>query len=110
VTTFVDGPAAGATLMLTRAPLFLRAVVEFGSEWDALDQLQDRPKATERICVYRRDGAPGRIHIKRDRRHGGCGWFTVARYRVVEPQPDDATLRDQARFEVWAINNRDRGI
>lgn len=48
MTRFTDGPAQGLVLMLRRAARFLR-VVHDGKKFDALDQLNDRPRPEERI-------------------------------------------------------------
>jgi len=57
MTRFLDGPAEGVTLMLRRAPIYLR-VVHRGTEWDALDALDDRPTPDETIYVYVLHGEP----------------------------------------------------
>lgn len=103
MTRFLDGPAAGTVLALKRAPLFLRAVRAVGAEWDALDQRKDRPEPDEAITLYRRAGDVHTVHVNMGRK--GSGFYALAEYRVVEPQPDDATLRDQARFEAWAFEH-----
>lgn len=109
MTRFMDGPAEGRVLMLKRAPLFLRAVrkrtlIEGQGEWDALDQLTDTPEPDEEIIAYRRHRRPGWVHINTGRKPGG-GFYTVAEYRVVPAQPDDATLRDRARWQAWVLDN-----
>lgn len=101
MTRFVDGPAAGATLWLHRAPLFLRAVRERGSnDWDALDQVDDVPKTTEDIVVYQLHGEPTWVHLNRGRQGGGI--FRGGQYRVVDPQPPDDQLRDVFHWRAWA--------
>lgn len=106
MTRFLDGPAVDVVLALRRAPVFLRAVRDRESarvrDWDACDQLEDRPSPNETVVVYRRVSAPFRAHINRGRRHGGCMWVEAADYRVIDPQPDDATLRDNNAFRAWA--------
>jgi hypothetical protein len=99
VTRFLDGPAAGVTLFLQRAPLFLRAVRVAGGKWDALDQLDDYPKPNEEIVVYALEGAPTWMHVHR---RGGGGIYRGGAYRVVEPQPADADLRDVFKWRAWA--------
>lgn len=47
MTTFIDGPAKGQTLMLRRNPVYL-IVTEENGKFDALDQLEDAPKPTEK--------------------------------------------------------------
>lgn len=100
---FVDGPAAEALLMLKRAPLFLRVVFNTEEQqWDALDQLIDKPKAADAIFVYRRQGDANVAMIdwtEKGRRVGGR--FASATYSYVEPQPDDATMRDTKLWREW---------
>ena len=98
MTRLHGGPADGVTLMLQRAPIYLRAVRSSGGDWDALDQLTDAPRANEQIVVYALDGEAGRMHV---RARGGCQWYTTAEYRAVDPQPDDATVRDMASWRTW---------
>jgi hypothetical protein len=101
MTRFVDGPAAGITLYLRRAPLFLRAVRERGHDtWDALDQIEDVPKTTEEIVVYKLEGEPSWMHINR---RGGGGIYRGGTYRVVDPQPADERLRDVFHWREWAL-------
>lgn len=100
MTRFVDGPAAGKTLLLKRAPLFLRAVQTASGEWDALDQLDDEPQAGEHIYVYQRSGPPLRAHINFGRR--GCGFFEGGEYRLAAAQPPDDVLRDRVSWRAWA--------
>lgn len=103
VIRFADGPAAEALLMLKRAPLFLRVVYNATEQrWDALDQLTDKPAATELIFVYRRQGEAAVAMIdwtERGRRVGGR--FASATYSHVEPQPDDATVRATKLWQEW---------
>lgn len=99
MTQLLDGPAAGKVLMLKRAPLFLRVVISDKSEIDALDQLTDEPLANERIYAYKLAGDVTRVHVNRGR--NGCGWYVGGPYRLVLEQPDDATMRDRARWREW---------
>lgn len=99
MTRFIDGPAAGKTLMLKRAPLFLR-VTQRGDDWDALDQLDDQPAADEEIHVYRLQGQPGSVHMNFGRCRGGL--FTTAEYAYFSPQPTDAELRTTAAWHATA--------
>lgn len=112
MTRFMDGPAAGVTLMLRRAPFFLRAVQRPAKpgwsdmgEWDALDQLDDRPSADETIVVYRlRPSTQSRMHVcARGRGARAGGWYEGGEYEVVAQQPDDAVARDTDRWREWAF-------
>lgn len=105
MTRFLDGPAAGVTLFLKRAPVYLRAVQNADGpthpgDWDALDQLDDHPRASERIVVYRLEGEPTFCHINRGRKGGG--FYRGGMYRVVDPQPSDTELRTDAGWRGWA--------
>jgi len=82
---FLDGPASGTTLMLRRAPIMLRAVCGPNGEWDALDQLDDDPKADERIVVYVMVGVPMNFHVCA-RRSKGSGFYSAGDYRVLADQ------------------------
>lgn len=107
MTTFTNGPAASATLWLKRAPLFLRVTKGPTGEFDALDQLSDTPKADEAIFAYRRVGRSGSVHInaRKNGRHCG-GFFTTATYEIVPIQPDDATMRDTAKWREWCVEHK----
>ena len=98
MTRFLNGPAQGQRLMLRRAPIFLR-VVEVGGKWDALDQVEDTPAAGESIHVYRLAAKPCNCHIYK--RGGGGGFFTMADYQFVSPQPADLEVRDLAAWRAW---------
>lgn len=106
---FLDGPAQGVMLSCARAPMFLRVVQatdsrESEQEWDALDQLTDRPRPGERIHVYIKAADHGTVHYDGRDKHGKRfgRWEQMADYRICDPQPDETTLRDQARWEAWA--------
>lgn len=97
---FLDGPAAGTSLLLKRAPQLLRVVQDTNSTFDALDQLHDTPALGERITVYERVTKPSTVHINAGRK--GCGWFQIAEYRAIDPQPADADVRVTIRWREWA--------
>lgn len=99
MTHFEDGPAKGQTLMLKRAPHFLR-VVETDGTWDALDQLDDQPEPQEKIYAYRRVGKPGMVHINTGRKNHG-GFFSMAAYRFYSEQPADSQMRDSEQWQQW---------
>lgn len=99
---FLDGPAAGVTLQLRRAPVLLRAVGNQGGDWDALDQLDDTPDAGERIAVYIQvAGTLRRWH----QRPGGC--YEGADYRLLAPQPADELVRSTDAWRKWCFAQRD---
>ena len=101
MTRFLDGPAAGLSLSLRRAPLYLRAACSRG-HWDALDQLGDEPRPTERLTAYKRVGAVDRLHLKCQARNGS-GWYESATYAVAHDQPDQETMRDSASWREWCV-------
>lgn len=99
---FADGPAEGVTLMLRRAPFFLRVVQNPKDEWDALDQLDDAPLPSDRIVVYAKVKDGGNVHVLvRGKNRKACGWYAVADYAVWHLQPGDKTLRDKALWQSW---------
>lgn len=102
MTRFLDGPAAGVTLMLKRAPRLLRVVRAAGGEWDALDQFEDTPGSEEAITVYRMVSGPTWMHVNRGRKSGGSGVFRGGEYRVLTEQPADDILRDRLKWQTWA--------
>jgi hypothetical protein len=99
MTRFLDGPAVGTTLLLKRAPLFLRAVQDQAGTWDALDQLTDEPRADERIVVYRMVEGPTVVHINRGR--NGSGFYRGGGYLLVDPQPSDDVVRKTQLWRWW---------
>jgi hypothetical protein len=100
---FVDGPAAGQVLELQRVPLLLRVVRDCHTgQWDALDQLDDKPKPSEVIHLYLRSGTPQRIQVKADRKAGGCRWLWHGEYMHLPDQPIIDVLRDNAAWQAWA--------
>lgn len=107
--TFVDGPAAGKTMMLRSAPPFLRVTrkkfalgVEDAGEFDALDQPADVAGPDEELFVYEKRKHLGNCHM----RFGGkerhkSGFYPVAEYGIFEEQPADAYIRDNAAWAQW---------
>lgn len=85
--------------MLQRSPVFLR-VTEQAGEFDALDQIEDAPRPSERLYCYRRVGAPGRCHILH-REKKKSGWYSVGTYELVDPQPSDEQMRDREAWRKW---------
>lgn len=98
MTSFNDGPAKGNTLMLHRAAKFLR-VTEEGGKFDALDQLDDRPKPTEKLHAYELAENLGGCHI--NARGGRGGFYPMVKYRYVDPQPSDAEMRTEDAWDKW---------
>lgn len=103
MTRFDDGPAAGKVLTLARHPLYLRAVLGADGTWDALDLLDDVPQPDDTIHAYRlSSSSSAHICYTEGRRRKGR-WERLSRYEVVEPQPDDATLRDTDAWRAWCV-------
>lgn len=98
MTSFEDGPAHGAKLMLRRSPYFLRVTYD-GKDYDALDQLEDKPKPEETIYLYRITAIPSWCHIRASKAAGGM--YSMANYAYVSPQPSDFILRDNEAWRTW---------
>jgi hypothetical protein len=112
---FIDGPAGGQVLQLRRAPLLLRVVEEPAfeegkpSKWDALDQLSDSPRMTERVHVYRLNGEAQSVHLcirGKNRRAGG--WYQIGEYVYHDRQPDRDTGRQMVKWRAWAVEEQRR--
>jgi len=98
--TFKDGPAAGVSLQLRRAPLFLRVVIDKKTgEVDALDQINDRPRLGEEIHAYRRVTNATKYHLRAC--IDGSGWYSSASYRHHDEQPADHVGRDRGSWQHW---------
>lgn len=89
----------GQTLMLHRAAYFLR-VTEAGGKFDALDQPADEPMPGEKLYAYVVMEMPLLCHIRASGGRGGM--YPMATYRLCDPQPPDATMRDNATWRKWA--------
>ena len=98
MTTFQDGPAKGKTLMLRRAPAFLR-VTQYKKDFDALDLASDFPRDEEILYAYQLAKYVGVAHINRGSRGGG--WYPIAEYRMVQPQPEAMFMRSNVEWERW---------
>lgn len=101
---FLDGPAVDVGLLLRRAPLYLRVVMDRGGTWDALDQLDDTPTDDEQVHVYRREGPATMVHVDFQRGRGKgprSAWYQGGDYRHVAQQPDEATMRDTVAWRAW---------
>lgn len=103
MTKFIDGPAKGQTLMLKRAPKFLRVCLSVGT-FDALDQLEDSPKANEKLVAYMIKEYRGTCHVLI--RPRGSGFYTMADYVVVPVQPEDSKMRTLEAWRAWCIENK----
>lgn len=101
--TFLDGPA-DAVLQLRRAPMYLRVVISPDGEVDALDQLHDKPKKSEKIYAYRLRGKAGSYHllVRGPNARSLGGWWASGEYDLCDPQPTDEIMRDNAQWQQWA--------
>lgn len=98
MTTILDGPAAGQVLSLRRIPTFLRVVFD-GKTWDALDQIDDTPRAGETCFAYYITANHGWVHIKMS--GPGSGFYWRAEYTVCAEQPPQGLMRDRAAWRAW---------
>lgn len=110
MTSFLDGPATGVVLALSRAPRYLRAVhnpIESHRDgWDALDQLNDRPKSDETVYAYRMVGDSGSVHIdytEKGKRKGKT--LVTAEYAFIPDQPSQEILRDSTLWQEWVMQH-----
>lgn len=107
MTTFLDGPAKGETLLLRNAPAMLRVTLNQTGllpVWDALDVVGDTAEPHEFIYAYRRAGPVMAAHLNFGRgRRGGprSGYYAGAPYRLIEPQPAPELLRNERAWYAW---------
>lgn len=92
-------------LTLKRVPRFLRFVLT-GADWktlDALDQLDDAPRAGEHvIAAEKRDES--RMHLDGYKNGRRCGWWeNIATYEPVPDPPPQDVLRDTAAWQAWCL-------
>lgn len=103
----MGGPAGAHGLMLGRAPYLLRVVVDRETGVvDALDQLDDVPRSSEDIYVYRLVSRPMEAHVCA---RGGCSWVASGVYRHVPDAPAEE-LRDTDRWRAWAAARYDADL
>jgi hypothetical protein len=101
----LDGPARGQTIQCRRSPIFLRVVRNSKKEWDALDQLGDKPEYDEDIFVYVMVKYLGWIHLNTGGKPGG-GMFMRAEYRAIKPQPTNSEVCDNDEWSSWCKANK----
>ena len=104
----IDGPAAGVNLLVRRASILLRVVCSASGKWDALDQVDDSPKADEVIFLYRMEKFVGRAFVCVRGKGGGGGAKEMADYKFMPEQPSDADMRDSKRWLAWCETNKER--
>jgi hypothetical protein len=98
--TFLDGPAQGKQLSLSRAPYFLRVVMDPFGNVDALDQLSDTIRDGEIAYVYYKAEDHGSVIYCR--RGKGCTHVEHANYVQFDEQPGQDVLADNERWAQWA--------
>jgi hypothetical protein len=89
--------------MVKRAPVLLRAVIDKMGETDVLDQIDDTPKKSEKIYVYKREGGFTTVHIYMSPR-SRSGFYAMAKYRYL-PDVDGEELRDNGTWQKWATEH-----
>ena len=99
--TFLDGPAIGEILPLTRAPRFLR-VTQNGPCFRTLENFTDEPEETELIYVYQIIGRPT------EDRHIAA----QVSYTFLHPQPKDSRIRLTWAWRGWTQeqSNQKKGV
>lgn len=106
---FIDGPAAGVQLRLSRVPVLLRVAhnTRAGAEnaWDALDQRADEAKPHETLHVYRRCTNVGWVHLS-CRPRSASGTYYSAEFKLYGQQPPQDVLHDNVRWGEWCESVR----
>ncbi len=106
-TTFIDGVAQGAELLLSRSPILLRVVYDgVTKKVDALDLLDDEPRDGEIVQVYRLASQPVRGFADGRDPKTGKRWgkqFSAARYRMHDEQPPPSLWRGK-KWQEWATD------
>ena len=100
---FLDGPAGGQSLMLQRAPLMLRVVInprDPDGTWDALDSPDDTPRRGEVIHVYRRVTETSFVHLRVS--GPGSGFYLIASYSFWRGHPRSEYLARTVVWRAWA--------
>jgi hypothetical protein len=105
MTRFSDGPAKDQVLMLRRAARFIRVTEENG-KWDALDQLEDKPRPTEKLYAYEaiREKVGYALIDCRGKNKSASGRYAIAEYRIVNPQPTDEQMRSNDAWAAWCCS------
>lgn len=102
MTTFIDGPAKGQTLLLKNAPTYMRVVQNAAGKWDALDAPGDTPAVDETCHAYFRHEFRGSCHINRGGGRGG--FYAMADYRILGTQPAQEVMKSQKGWEDWVVS------
>ncbi len=102
MTRFLDGPAKGQHFMIRRTPIFVRVTEENG-KWDILNNAGDAPRKTETPHAYVLTEKPGMCCIRASGGRGGI--YQSGTYRHCQPQPTEATMRDEKAWSKWVNDN-----
>lgn len=98
---FLNGPAAGKSLLHKRAPVMLRVVQDADGNFDVLDMPEDEPQPDEAIFVY--IAVPNTFssgHVTRTPRSKSF-WFNSNDYVLFDPQPENGEARHRESWERW---------
>lgn len=96
--TLKDGPVAGS-YTTQRAPKWLRAVIDANGKRDVLDLLEDAPKPSEAIHVYRRRGEAGfAFYCMRGSK--GSSKSATGEYEHLADM-DGETVRSPSEWRAW---------
>lgn len=95
----MGSPSGKSTgLCIRRCVMFLR-ITQQGKKLDALDQLDDVAEPGETLYAYKLLENEGMCHMRRS--GAGSGFFVIARYAFIEPQPSDEIMRDNKSWSKW---------
>lgn len=98
---FLDGHIAGTDVTHSRAPLFLRVVVDRSGAIDVLDQIDDAPREDESVLVYQQ--VPGtRSQSFACARSGGLSSHTESADYTYRHDVDAIKMRDNDEWRRWA--------
>lgn len=110
--TFIDGPAKGVHVSVSRAPIVLRVVQNPKGKFDCLDKLDDKPEPDEKIFLYMMRGritssgfVDGR-DPETGKRTGHA--FSEAEYTFFSEQPADSDMRTKPAWDGWCKANEER--
>lgn len=85
--------------MLKRIPSCLR-VTQDGDKFDALNELHDKPMASETLYAYELIGnVMGHACVRASGGRGGI--YPLAHYRLVQNQPPEVIMRDTLLWRQW---------
>jgi hypothetical protein len=110
MTSFIDGPCKGQSMLIKRSPLYMRVTMRnhLGKvQIDALDQLNDTPMPSEVCFAYRiapdeEQMSFGSVHIKcSGSAKSASGFYKVVSYAFVKEQPAQDVMRNNELWRNW---------